>query len=413
MTSMTKSSRYTAAKSPSAAGIAQSTHMGAHLSKLAAILLVLLAPNPCLWAQAGAVTLQNPRLTWLDNSGNPVTSGSLYTYVCGTTTDKDAYSDATLLTALPHPITLNSAGRAQTGGSVETAVYLAQACYKLVLKDSGGSTIWTQDNYYPATPVPTGAASVAKFYRGDYAWAQIENTVTTTSTGTQNDFAPGLVSGAVNLIRCNNASDLTVTGLSASSIADGTIAIFESIHATGNVFFKHGSTGSAAANRFTNMVTSGDTPIARGFATYVYDATSTVWRLIVHDQGSWITPPYSGGTYTATGGGTWTVDSGDVTTYRYRVNGRTLSLSVEADTTSIAGTVNSVNVFLPGGYTAITINRTVGLLYDNSLTLAVAAPVASAAATSFVTVSFLNSATNFAASANQTAVRFLITFEVT
>src|SRR6185295_3701711 len=34
---------------------------------------------------------------------------------------------------------------------------------------------------------------------------------------------------------------------------------------------------------------------------------------------SWITPSYSGGNFTANGSMTWTVDSGDVTTYAYKL----------------------------------------------------------------------------------------------
>ena len=155
---------------------------------------------------------------------------------------------------------------------------------------------------------PKAPNDVSKFLRGDASYSRIVNVVTTTSTGTQNDFAPGLVSGAINVIRCNNATDLTLTGLSATSIADGTVAIFKTIGA-GNIIFQDQNAGSAAANRYTNIATSGDTPISSsGFASFIYDATSTTWRMLAHEQGAWIsyTPTWqsAGNPQPALGNGT-------------------------------------------------------------------------------------------------------------
>lgn len=242
-----------------------------------------------------------------------------------------------------------------------------------------------------------------------------QTVVTTTSTGTQNNFDPSstIASGAqIVVIRCNNAADLTITGLVAG--VDGQIVILYPINASGNVFLQDASGGAGSTIELSNVLTSGPTPVSlRGYAMYSYDATSTVWRLHGHNQGSWITPTFTAGTYTANGGGTWTVASGDVTTYRYLVSGRTITISIETDTSTIAGTVGSLNIFLPLGYTAITINRMPALVMDNSLTVSVAATVQTTAAGFTMTVALLNSATNFAASVDQTSVRFVITFEVT
>jgi hypothetical protein len=83
-------------------------------------------------------------------------------------------------------------------------------------------------------------------------------TVTTTSTGTQNDFAPGLVGNTI--VRCNNATLLTITGLAAGY--DGQHVKFESIGA-GQVDFPHQSASSSAANRQINFATAGQ-HLARG-----------------------------------------------------------------------------------------------------------------------------------------------------
>ena len=64
-------------------------------------------------------------------------------------------------------------------------------------------------------------------------------------------------------------------------------------------------------------------------------------------QGSTGTHPYSSGDYTHTGGGTWTVDSGDLRNFTYRLVGDTLYLNVDLQATSVAGFVGSVAVALP------------------------------------------------------------------
>lgn len=67
----------------------------------------------------------------------PLSGGLLYTYTRGTTTAKTTYSDIGKTTAHANPIVLDSAG--------ETTLFL-DGSYKWVLKDSAGTTIWTQDD---------------------------------------------------------------------------------------------------------------------------------------------------------------------------------------------------------------------------------------------------------------------------
>jgi hypothetical protein len=113
---------------------------------------------------------------------------------------------------------------------------------------------------------------------------------TVTTTGTINDLATGLTfrPGVEVVLRMNNASDATITGVSGG--VDGAILSIVSIGA-GNVFLSHQAAGSTATNRLINILTSSTTPLAAalGTATYVYDSTSGRWRLIRHEQGGFIT----------------------------------------------------------------------------------------------------------------------------
>lgn len=79
---------------------------------------------------------------FLDNSGNVLTGGKLYTYAAGTTTPQVTYTSSAGITALPNPIILDAAGRVPTG-----EIWLTDSLvYKFVLKDSNDVLIATWDN---------------------------------------------------------------------------------------------------------------------------------------------------------------------------------------------------------------------------------------------------------------------------
>lgn len=173
----------------------------------------------------------------------------------------------------------------------------------------------------------------------------ITTTTTITSTGAQSGIA---ISGA-SVLRCNNASDLTIHGIAAG--VDGQRLTITSVGA-GNVFLAHQSaTDSTAANRLINAVTSGPTPLAAGIgkATLVYDGTTQRWRLTSHEQGDWITPAFSASDYVGGGSMTVTVGSGDVTVNKYFIIGRVYYWTVQIDTFTTGGTPNADVVVILGG----------------------------------------------------------------
>lgn len=81
---------------------------------------------------------QNPNEQFLDATGQPYSGGFLYFYSSGTSTPLATYSDSGLSIANTNPVVLDSAGRA---GSI----FLQAQLYKVVLKDSSGVQIWTED----------------------------------------------------------------------------------------------------------------------------------------------------------------------------------------------------------------------------------------------------------------------------
>jgi len=80
---------------------------------------------------------------FLDNSGDPLTAGLLYTYAAGTTTPQTTFTDIGGLTANANPIVMDAAGR------LESEVWLSGAvAYKFILRNSAGGLLGTYDDIY-------------------------------------------------------------------------------------------------------------------------------------------------------------------------------------------------------------------------------------------------------------------------
>lgn len=357
---------------------------------------------------------------FFDESGIIASGFKLCSYSAGTTTPLSTYSDSGLSVPNTNPIILSAAGRITTG------LYLSPVNYKFIFMSPGsdstcatGNVIWTRDQVpsigllTSAAGLATGTPSTTTFLRGDMTWAKPWTVVTSTSTGTLNDFAPGLVGNTI--VRMNNATLATITGLAGGF--DGQRVIVQSVGA-GQVDEAHATSaaglGSLAQDRLINFATSGNTSEAAGsgVAEYVYDGTATRWRLVAHEQGAWITPTYASGNFTTNGAGGWTVDAGDVLAYAYRLQGRSLTVMFTIDTTSVvAATGTLLKIAVPGGFTS-TKNVSAGLAFlgDNSASSIAGFAHTSAGAT-LIDISRFDSGA-FTASANNSYVRGEVILEV-
>ena len=111
---------------------------------------------------ATGTVMPSPVFTGLDNNGDPLSGGKLYTYAAGTTTPLATYSDVGLTTPNANPIILDSGGRA--------TVFLSATSYKFVLKTSADVTVWTQDGSDSAVFDASIAAFMRVFVLGAIAW---------------------------------------------------------------------------------------------------------------------------------------------------------------------------------------------------------------------------------------------------
>jgi len=91
-------------------------------------------------AVSGQATLAPPpKFTGLDNNGNPIVGGLLYSYVAGTTTPLATYTSSSASVANSNPVILDGAGRADIWLS-------SSSLYKLELRTAQGAVVWTVDN---------------------------------------------------------------------------------------------------------------------------------------------------------------------------------------------------------------------------------------------------------------------------
>ena len=174
----------------------------------------------------------------------------------------------------------------------------------------------------------------------------------TSVTGAQNDYAPGLDGHTTEL--WSGASDASFTGL-AGGVA-GQRYTFKNV-GTKIATFTHQSASSAAGNKFKNFVTSAPTPVAPGgAATWEYDGTD--WQVVAHEQGAWLTVPFVSGDFTGSSSMTWTVASGNIAAYRYRLNGKTLTVDYDIGRCTLGGTASGTLLMkIPGGFVAAGLHR--------------------------------------------------------
>lgn len=126
--------------------------------------------------------------------------------------------------------------------------------------------------------------------------------------------------------------------------------------------------------------------------------------------GTWTTPTFSAGDYTANGSMTWTVAEGDVTSFAYVIQGKVMTVVFTLATTTVGGTPNTqLHIAIPASKTATKRVINPVLISDNGTQVIGWADVA--ASGTKINIQLLAGA-NFAASTNATLVYGQITFEI-
>lgn len=103
-------------------------------SALSGILLGVIIPSLAL---GQATLLPNAKQQYLDDSGNPVASGTATYYIPSTSTKKNVWLDAGQTTLSTNPVLLDAAGRPQPTGQT-----YGDGTYRQVVKDANNVVIW-------------------------------------------------------------------------------------------------------------------------------------------------------------------------------------------------------------------------------------------------------------------------------
>jgi hypothetical protein len=164
-------------------------------------------------------------------------------------------------------------------------------------------------------------------------------------SGAQSNWAPAGFDSATSVIYWNGTAPATIHGLAGG--INGQVVTIKNHSSNGSILtFPYYSATALPENRFVNNASSGATQIAaEGSITFLLAVAAGPWFLLAHEQGAWITPPFSAADY-----GGWAVAAGQVTLARYRLSGRTLQWSLYISGASLASPA-AVSRSIFGGFT--------------------------------------------------------------
>lgn len=170
---------------------------------------------------------------FVDNGGNPLSGGKLYTYAAGTTTPLPTYTDYSGVTPNPNPIILGVDGRNQSGQVWNTE----GISYKFVLKTNADVLVATWDNIPNGNPLTTkiqGITTVGQSIPTGFAWTKL--TAPTISLDRANEWSavnskftcviPGVYDITMNLT--GNTSSIIAVYKNGVALADSKVV-------TGNI----------------------------------------------------------------------------------------------------------------------------------------------------------------------------------
>lgn len=145
------------------------------------------------------------------------------------------------------------------------------------------------------------------------------------------------------------------------------------------------------------------------FNTYIRDNF-----LAVFPAGpTWTDVTFAAGNFTGNGTQTWTLAAGDVATNRYVEHGKSMTWSIQIDTSSVGGVANTeLRATIPNGRTIAGRSQVRAALVSDNGTVRDGVVVRAIGGNTYVSIIRTDLASNWTASTNNTSVWFTITFEV-
>ncbi len=224
--------------------------------------------------------LGNPSPQFFDSSGSPLASGTLAVLDPADDTNKASYptyDDAQALTnANSNPITLDSRGSLNLWG-------IDGEDYKLVLKDSAGATVDTNDDIFLPTLLTTLYKKTAQTLTDAGAVTLTQSTTFLVTTGAA---AITLANGVENqhklIVMKTDSGTATLT---PSSFSNGTTIVFDDVGDSASLWFVDGSWsflgGSARVTGYTadttvTFTSTDATPTVAGGQSFITAGTTAI-----------------------------------------------------------------------------------------------------------------------------------------
>ena len=125
-----------------------------------------------------ASLIPSPVMQFTDATGAPLVGGKVYTYAAGTTTPLTSYTSYAATSSNTNPVILDSRG--------EAAIWFGNATYKVILKDSTDTLIWTSDNISAVVAMAYVAPGTANnlLQSDGSAWASVAPSTITVGNAT-------------------------------------------------------------------------------------------------------------------------------------------------------------------------------------------------------------------------------------
>lgn len=208
----------------------------------------------------------------------------------------------------------------------------------LVLGSGAGGTGSTANGAAGVITINVGATEAARFNTsanlGMGTGATVSARIHSLSTTEQLRLGFDASNYLSSTVASNGGTTLAITG-------GGTFTFSQAVAVTGGVTATTGNVTVTAGNIVLSNAAAG-TITERGRAVAL---------------GEWANQAYAGGDYTQSGGTSWTVDSGDVTTNRYTLVGKTVTWQLLITGTDVGGAPTELRVAVPGSLTEASISR--------------------------------------------------------
>lgn len=217
------------------------------------------------------------------------------------------------------------------------------------------------------------------------------------------------IATTVNVGKPRSTTILGRNNIIGSSLTNSYINGDENYVHGGNNINLLGSSGNIIYDGLENvtLINTSGTIVSESNTLYVNGYAITSGTIASLSEG-WKNTPYSSSNFYDNGGGTWTVDSGDITTNKYTIIGKTMIWSVTIFTSTFSGSVVFPTLVIPNNKTASAVSyaasfvRSGATYYNDVLCFCNGTTVE---------VRRLDSSA-FAAATNDVEVSFTITFEI-